>query len=99
MTVNISGTPAAGHAGQIGKAVAAGGTQQVLHSVPSADRARAVTGVHIAFTSAMNEILLVAGVFALVGALLVVFLVRARDFATYGTAETTEHAEPAAAAA
>jgi EmrB/QacA subfamily drug resistance transporter len=96
---HLSGTPAAGQAGQIGKAVAAGGTQKVLHSVPSADRARAVTGVHIAFTSAMNEILLVAGVAALIGALLVVFLVRARDFATYGSPEPAEQVEPAAAAA
>jgi hypothetical protein len=55
--------------------------------------------VHIAFTSAMNEILLVAGVFALVGALLVVVLVRARDFAAYGPAEPVERPEPAAAAA
>jgi hypothetical protein len=90
---HLSGTPAAGHAGQIGKAVAAGGTQQVLHSVPQADRVRAVAGVHVAFTSAMNEILLVAGVIALVGAVLVALLVRGRDFATYGVAE------PAAAAA
>ncbi|MBV8432199.1 MAG: MFS transporter, partial [Solirubrobacterales bacterium] len=96
---HLTGTPAAGHAAQIGKAVAAGGTQQVLHSVPAADRARAVGAVHIAFTSAMNEILLVAGVFALVGALLVVVLVRARDFAAYGQPEPAGRPEPAAAAA
>jgi EmrB/QacA subfamily drug resistance transporter len=93
LTPLLSGTPSAGHALQIGKAVAAGGTQQVLHSVPQGDRGRAVAGVHIAFTSAMNEILLVAGVTALVGAVLVALLVRGRDFATYGAAE------PAAAAA
>jgi EmrB/QacA subfamily drug resistance transporter len=98
---HLAGTPAAGQAGQIGKAVAAGGTQQVLHAVPHADRARAVAGVHIAFTSAMNEILLVAGIFALAGAVLTVLLVRGRDFATYGQAEGTEQAErePAVAAA
>jgi EmrB/QacA subfamily drug resistance transporter len=83
----LSGTAVAGHAGQIGKAVAAGGTQQVLNSVPAAHRAHAVAGVHIAFTGAMNEILLVAGVIALVGAALVTLLVRGRDFATYGAAE------------
>jgi EmrB/QacA subfamily drug resistance transporter len=98
---HLSGTPAAGHAGAIGKAVAAGGTEQVLHAVPHADRARAAAGVHIAFTSAMNEILLVAGVFALVGAVVTVLLVRGRDFATYSHAEHSEAAEgePAAAAA
>ena len=89
----LSRTPAAGHASQIGKAVAAGGTQQVLHSVPQAGRAHALTGIHVAFASAMNEILLVAGVIALVGAVLALVLVRSRDFAAYGAAE------PAAAAA
>ncbi len=96
---HLSGTAAAGHAGQIGKAVAAGGTQQVLHSVPPANRAQAVAGVHVAFTSAMNEILLVAGLIALVGGVLAVLLVRGRDFATYGRPEAAEQAEPAAAAA
>jgi MFS family permease len=99
---HLAGTSAAGQAGQIGKAVAAGGTQQVLHAVPHADRARAVTGIHIAFTSAMNEVLLVAGIFALVGGALVVLLVRGRDFVTYGQGERTEaepEPEPAAAAA
>ncbi len=96
---HLSGTSAAGQAGLIGKAVAAGGTQKVLQSVPHADRARAAAGVHIAFTSAMNEILLVAGVFALVGAVLAVILVRGSDFVTYGATEASEQAEPAAAAA
>ncbi len=97
---HLAGTPAAGQASQIGKAVAAGGTQQVLGAVPHADRAQATAGVHIAFTSAMNELLLVAGVFALVGAVLVVLLVRGRDFATYShQPEAAERAEPAPAAA
>ncbi len=96
---HLAGTPAAGQASQIGKAVAAGGTQQVLQSVPHADRVRAATGVHIAFTSAMNELLLVAGVFALAGAVLVVLLVRGRDFATYTQPEASERAEPATATA
>jgi len=84
---HLTGTAAAGQASQISKAVAAGGTQQVLQSVPHADRVRANVGIHVAFTSAMNEILLVAGVFALVGAVLVTMLVRKRDFATYGAPE------------
>jgi len=83
----LTGTPAAGHAAQIGHAVAAGGTQTVLHSVPQAERAQATAAVHVAFASAMNEILLVAGVIALVGALLAVALVRSRDFVTYGAPE------------
>ena len=89
----LAGTPAAGHAAQIGHAVAAGGTQSVLHSVPPAARGQATAAIHIAFATAMNDILLVAGVIALTGALLAGVLVRSRDFATYGAAE------PAAAVA
>jgi hypothetical protein len=61
--------------------------------VPAAERARADAAIHVAFVSAMNEILLVGAVIALAGAVLATALVRGRDFATYGTPE------PAAAAA
>jgi hypothetical protein len=83
----LTHTPAAGHAAQIAHAVAAGGAQEVLHRVPAAERAQASAAIHVAFTSAMNEILLVGGVIALVGAILAVLLVRGQDFATYGAAE------------
>jgi EmrB/QacA subfamily drug resistance transporter len=89
----LVGTPAAGHAAQISHAVAAGGTQQVLHSVPPSARAQADAAIHLAFASAMNDILLVAGIVALAGAVLALVLVRARDFAAYGVPE------PVAAAA
>jgi EmrB/QacA subfamily drug resistance transporter len=89
----LARTPAAGHATQIAHAVAAGGTQKVLAGVPGASRAQASAAIHSAFTGAMNDILLVAGVIALTGAILALVLVRARDFATYGVGE------PAAAAA
>ena len=89
----LAGTPAAGKVAQIAHAVAGGGTQQVVHSVPAAERARASAAIHVAFASAMNEILLVAGVVALTGAVLSLVLVRGRDFATYRAGE------PAAAVA
>ena len=89
----LAGTPAAGQAAQVGRAVAAGATQHVLQSVPHAERARADAAIHVAFASAMNEILLVGGIIALVGALLAMVLVRSRDFAPY------QAAEPAAAVA
>jgi EmrB/QacA subfamily drug resistance transporter len=88
----LAGTAGAGQASQIGRAVAAGGAQQVLHAVPAAHRAQATAAIHVAFTNAMNEILLVAGVIALTGAVLATALVRSRDFVTYGAPE------PAAAA-
>jgi hypothetical protein len=89
----LAGTPAAGHATQIAHAVAAGGTQKVLAGVPGAGHAQALAAIHSAFTGAMNDILLVAGIIALTGAILALALVRTRDFATYGAPE------PAAAAA
>ena len=83
----LSGTQAAGKAAQIAHAVAGGGTQTVLHSVPAAGRARASFAIHVAFTNAMNDILLVAGIVALTGAALAFVLVRSRDFVTYGAPE------------
>jgi hypothetical protein len=80
----LAGTPAGGQATQIAHAVAAGGTQKVLAGVPAASHAQASAAIHSAFTSAMNDILLVAGVIALAGAVLAFVLVRTRDFATYG---------------
>ena len=89
----LAGTPVAGHAAQIGHAVAAGGAGQVVHSVPAGQRHFAALAIHSAFVSAMNEILIVGCVVALVGAVLAVLLVRSSDFVTYGAPE------PAAAAA
>ncbi|HUE26422.1 MAG TPA: MFS transporter [Solirubrobacteraceae bacterium] len=95
LTPRLVATPAAGHAASIAHAVAAGGTQQVLHSVPPSARAQANAAIHVAFTGAMNDILLVAGIVALAGAVLALALVRARDFVIPGAREP----EPVAAAA
>ena len=94
LTPSLTHTPVAGRAAQIAHAVAAGGTQQVLHRVPAAQRPQASVAIHLAFTSAMNEILLVGGVIALLGAVAAVVLVRARDFATHAATP-----EPVAATA
>ena len=84
----LAGTPVAGHAHAIAHAVAAGGSGQVLSRVPAVDRAHAADLIHVAFTGAMNDILLVSGIVALVGAALSVALVRGRDFVTYGAPDT-----------
>jgi hypothetical protein len=76
----LAGTPAAGHAGQIAHAVAAGGAQSVIKGTPPGQRAKAVAAIHAAFAAAMNEILLVGAVVALGGALLALVLVRSSDF-------------------
>jgi len=89
----LAGTPAGGHAHEIAHAVAAGGTQKVLAAVPRGAHAQASAAIHVAFTGAMNDIFVVGGIIAAVGAILAFALVRAKDFATYGVGE------PAAAAA
>jgi EmrB/QacA subfamily drug resistance transporter len=83
----LIGTPIAGHAGEIARALAGGGAQQVLHAIPSGQRARAVVYIHSSFANALNDILLLGGIVALVGAALALVLVRGRDFATYARRE------------
>jgi EmrB/QacA subfamily drug resistance transporter len=89
---SLAATPAAGRAHSIGHAVAAGGAQKVIAAIPHALQARAALSIRIAFTDAMNDILLVGGLVALTGAVLGVALVRSSDFVTYAAPQ------PAAAA-
>jgi EmrB/QacA subfamily drug resistance transporter len=83
----LAGTPVASHTAQIAHAVAAGGAQKVLASVPPGERAQAAAAIHSAFASAMNEILLVGAAVAFTGAALGLLLVRGSDFVTYGAPE------------
>ncbi|HYZ79865.1 MAG TPA: hypothetical protein VE571_01270, partial [Solirubrobacteraceae bacterium] len=88
----VAGTPIAAHLQSVAHAVAGGGAQGVIASIPGGARAPASAAIHGAFAGAMNDILLVAGIVALTGAVLSLLLVRGRDFAAYGARE------PAAAA-
>jgi EmrB/QacA subfamily drug resistance transporter len=84
LTPQLAGTPAAGHASSIAHAVAAGGAPQVIGGIPAAQRAQATAAIHGAFAAAMNDILLVAAIVALVGACIGLASVRKSDFASYG---------------
>jgi EmrB/QacA subfamily drug resistance transporter len=86
LSPQLAHTPAAGHAASIAHAVAAGGAPQVIRGIPAAQRAQATAAIHGAFAAAMNDILLVAAIVALVGALIGLASVRKSDFATYGAA-------------
>jgi hypothetical protein len=90
----LAATPAAGHVSALARAVAAGGAQPVVHAVPAAHRAQAAVAVRASFTSAMNDILLVAALVALVGAALALVLVRGSDFVTYGAPEAAPATAP-----
>ena len=96
LTAKLAGTPGAGHAAQLSHAVAGGGAQQVVGAVPAAQRHVAVAAIHASFASSMNDILTVAGVVALVGAVFTVALVRGKDFVGSG-APAPEAAQDAAA--
>jgi hypothetical protein len=98
LTPLLAGTPAASHSAGVARAVAAGAAQQAESAVPRSHRAEAVTAIHSAFTGAMNDILLVAAIVALIGAVLALVLVRSRDFVTYGAREEgAREAAPAGA--
>jgi hypothetical protein len=84
LTPRLAGTPAAGHATAIAHAVAAGGAPQVIAGIPAAARSQATAAIHGAFAAAMNDILLVAAIVALIGAGIGLASVRKSDFASYG---------------
>jgi EmrB/QacA subfamily drug resistance transporter len=92
----LAGTPVAGQVNSVAHAVTAGGAQNVLRAVPSALRPRATLAVHSAFATAMNDILLVAGIIALTGSVIGLALVRGADFVTAGGPESAAAAAPAA---
>ncbi len=87
LVAKLAGTPAAAHVSSIAHAVAAGGAQQVVASVPPGQRAQATLAIHAAFAAAMNHILLVGAIVAFAGAVLGLLLIRGSDFVTYGTPE------------
>jgi hypothetical protein len=88
----LVGTPVADKAHAIAHGVAAGGAQTVLARVPPGLRAAATHGIHGAFASALNDILVVAAVVAFAGAALALALIRSRDFAVYGAPEPAQAA-------
>jgi EmrB/QacA subfamily drug resistance transporter len=93
----LAHTPVAGHVTSLSHAVAAGGAQQVIASAPRQFRPEATAAIHSAFASAMNDVLLVGFILAVVGAVLAYALVRSSDFVSAGA--PAEHAQEAAAVA
>jgi EmrB/QacA subfamily drug resistance transporter len=79
-------------------AVSSGGAQAALQGAPPGSRAQLETAANQAFISGFNEILLVAAVVALIGAVTGLVLVRSRDFVAEHNGEPVA-AEPVEAAA
>jgi EmrB/QacA subfamily drug resistance transporter len=77
----------------LGELVASGGSKAAAHVAPPGTRSQVVHGATVAFTSALNDIMLVGAVIAFVGAALGFALTRSEDFVPQGPVE----AAPAAA--
>ena len=83
---------AAAH-GKLSQSLQAGGVTSITRSLSPAARMAFTHAYHVGFTGALTEILTIAGVIALIGAVLGFALVRSRDFAAAGP--PSEAAEPA----
>ena len=76
----LRGTSLAGHAHAIATAVSQGQSHQVLAALPPAAQHTAAGVARAAFTSGLNEILIVSGTGALVAAVAATALIRGKDF-------------------
>jgi EmrB/QacA subfamily drug resistance transporter len=78
------GSRLAGHPGanvsQIAHAVTSGGGKQALAAAPPGMRAQLTSVAHSSFITGINELFVVTGIIAFVGAVLTFVLVRQRDF-------------------
>jgi EmrB/QacA subfamily drug resistance transporter len=73
---------AAGHVSSIVTAVKEGQAAHVIATTPAAVRGPLALALQSSFTGALNDLLVVSGVLALVGALLAVIFIRPKDFVT-----------------
>jgi EmrB/QacA subfamily drug resistance transporter len=80
----LAGTPAAPHTDEIGRAVASGGAARAIAAAPQGSRPRVEQAIHVAFTAALNDLLLIAAVVAIAGGVLALALVRGGDFVVHG---------------
>ncbi|MCK9901984.1 multidrug MFS transporter [Parafrankia colletiae] len=78
----LAGVPAlAGQANQIADAVHGGGAGQVIGAAPAAARPVLTDAIHASFAGALNELLITAGILAILGGTLALVLIRGKDFA------------------
>jgi hypothetical protein len=59
---------------------------RVVQSVPASARSQVISALHSSFAGSLNELLIVSGVMALVGALSAFILIRPKDFVSQGEA-------------
>jgi EmrB/QacA subfamily drug resistance transporter len=68
------------HGPQVAAAVQQGDARRAFNAIPVPLRGQLVAAIHTSFASAMNELLAVTGVLALVGAVCSLALIRTKDF-------------------
>jgi len=73
-----------------------GGARSGLGTLPSGARRQVVHSIHAAFTSGLDDIFLVGAVLSFAAALLVLFLIRSRDFEASAAREAPAGPPPAA---
>jgi EmrB/QacA subfamily drug resistance transporter len=78
---HLAGTPLAARSGQISDAVHHGAAGPVIAATPAELRGALVGAVHASFANALNDLFVTAGVVGLVGGVLSLVLIRAKDFA------------------
>jgi EmrB/QacA subfamily drug resistance transporter len=85
--------------GQLAALLQSGEVARFAHGLPADARGALISSYRVGFTGAFTDILIIAGVLALVGSVLAFLLVRSRDFVTSSHAPSPPEAEPAGAVA
>jgi hypothetical protein len=90
-----SGPPAVdGHAAELAPAVSSGNAEAAIAGAPPEAQAFLANAAREAFLSGLNEIFLIGGVTALIGAALSLALIRARDLQVESDEESSSWTEP-----
>ena len=95
LTAGLSSRPAlAKHAGQIATLVRQGNVAQALSLAPAPLRGQLAALVRSNFASGINELLIVSGIVALIGAVCSGLFIRSRDFLPRQALPDTLDAQP-----
>lgn len=73
-----------GHAPQIVTAIQQGNVARVFSTVPAAARGALAGAIHSSFAGALDDLFIVSGLIALIGAVCSVLLIRSKDFVVAG---------------
>ncbi|HEY5246205.1 MAG TPA: MFS transporter [Acidimicrobiales bacterium] len=94
----LASTPSlAGSGSRVTSALQQGTTSSLIAGTPGSDRGTLVAAIHSSFAATMNELVIVSGVVALVGAAFAVTLIRSRDFVEHRAPPSpTPSSDPAA---